>query len=212
MNFDFNGPKMQGSLATKPPVSILVRCFDYANHKSSIAQQAFPEGVVKAEQDLNSAGVLGNCKSASDVVRSRKGHQTHDVRVKSGDRLPAPTRKSGTQQKQDALAQVWLCAPATDHCWGYQFHRRFAQASAGVPRGFTHLAPRGQFQRQSATVVVMPLPRQCLSGTFTGETWVFPSQDVTGWAAPQRCPAPGFLWPRGLFIVRKRMPRGGAHA
>lgn len=112
----------------KPLASILVRCLDYAKPKRSIAQQAFPEGVAKAEQSLNSAGVLGN-RASADVSNTSK---PHDVRVKSGDRLPAPTRKSGTQQKQDALAQVWLCAPVTDHCRGYQFHRRFAQASAGV--------------------------------------------------------------------------------
>jgi hypothetical protein len=207
-DFDFNGPKRQGYQMKRPPVSILVRCFDYANHKSSIAQQAFPEGVVKAEQNLNSAGVLGP-RSAADVSQVGK---THDVRVKSGDRLPAPTRKSGTQQKQDALAQVWLCAPATDHCWGDQFHRRYAQASAGVPRGFIppcSARPISTAECHGRRHAVAPA---MFVGDFYRRNLGFPVPGCYRLGGSPTLPRPWVPLAQGSFTVPKRAPRGGAHA
>lgn len=99
--------------------------FDYATPKQSAKQQAFPEGAPMAERSLNSAGVWSYRKSGLDAIRSRKGYVTPDVRVKSGNRLPAPT---GTLRrnpaKTDGVAQVCLRSPSAGPGRGNQFLSR----------------------------------------------------------------------------------------
>lgn len=84
--------------------------FTSQNQKQSAEVQAEPRRGGSAECDENSAGLLGDSKSWSDAIRSRKGYATHEARDKTGkDYRRDSARGSATQQKLGTMPKT-VCA------------------------------------------------------------------------------------------------------